>query len=400
MTQGPWETRRRETSDGPAPLLVRRRPRSCLERSVTLRPSASPRWPRLDRARPCVRRHRPVCGGKAYARDGVGAAGPIAVTRTLVTGAAGFLGSHLVDRLLAEGDTVWGMDNLSTGSLRNLSDARTVDRFRWIQGDVTRIDRIPKADRYFHLASPASPDAYLRRPIETLRANSEGTYRVLEAARRHDAITVITSTSEIYGDPEIHPQNEAYWGHVNPIGVRSCYDEGKRYAEALAMAYRRRYDLDVRISRVFNTYGPRMAPDDGRVVSNFVVQALEGRPFTIHGTGRQVRSYCFVSDLVDGLLRLASAPSPVPTPMNLGNPQPMTVLETAKRVAKVLGVRPIFDRAPARADDPYQRCPDIALARRILRWEPQVPFERGVELTAAYFRTLPSRRRHRSRPTG
>jgi nucleoside-diphosphate-sugar epimerase len=304
----------------------------------------------------------------------------------VVTGAAGFLGSHLVDRLLESGDSVLGIDNLSTGRLANLADARQKARFRFRRADLIRIRKLPTAEGYFHLASPASPPAYQRDPIGTLRVNAEGTLAVLEAARRSDASVILASTSEVYGDPEIHPQAEGYWGHVNPIGTRSCYDEGKRYSEALAMAYRRKYALDVRIARIFNTYGPRMDLDDGRVISNFIVQGLKGEPFTLYGNGKQTRSFCYVSDLTDALARLARASPSVPTPMNLGNPRELTVRETARLAARVLGIPFRFRNLPLPEDDPRRRSPDISRAHRYLRWAPKVPLEEGLKRTAEDFR--------------
>jgi UDP-glucuronate decarboxylase len=310
------------------------------------------------------------------------------VGSVVVTGAAGFLGSHLVDRLLERRAEVWGVDNLSTGARVNLSEALRKSRFHFTKVDLVRTRALPRAGRYYHLASPASPRAYQEDPLGTLRVNAEGTRTVLESARRNDGRTLIASTSEVYGDPEVHPQPETYWGHVNPVGVRSCYDEGKRYAEALAMSYRRMYGMDIRIARIFNTYGPRMDPDDGRVVSNFIVQGLRGQPFTIYGTGSQARAFCYVSDLVDGLLRLMSARRGTPTPMNLGNPREFRVIDTARLVARALRVPFRLRRLPLPPDDPRQRSPDITLARRHLRWEPRVSFEQGLELTTEYFRRI------------
>lgn len=321
-------------------------------------------------------------------RLGILADCPPGVTAVVVTGAAGFLGSNLVDALLRGGSEVVGIDNLSTGRSMNLDRARGSPGFRFLRGDLTRTPRLPRADRYYHLASPASPPAYQQRPVATLRVNAEGTYRVLEAARRSDARVLLTSTSEVYGDPAVHPQPEAYWGHVNPIGPRSCYDEGKRFAEALAVAYRREYGLDVRIARVFNTYGPRMDPKDGRVVSNFIVQTLQGRPLTIYGTGSQTRSFCFVSDLIRGLRLLMRARTGVVTPMNLGNPEEFTVRELAERVGRAVGTRVHLSFRPLPEDDPRQRSPDIRLAQRALRWSPRVPLDQGLRMTAAYFRGI------------
>jgi UDP-glucuronate decarboxylase len=320
------------------------------------------------------------------------------LTETVVTGAAGFLGSHLVDSLLKDGWGVYGVDNLSTGRQINLEMARSDARFKFRDADITTISRLPRADRYFHLASPASPVAYQIDPVDTLLTNSVGTHRVCEAARRSDGRVVLASTSEVYGDPKVHPQSEAYWGHVNPIGTRSCYDEGKRYAEALAAAYRRRYGLDIRIARIFNTYGPRMLPNDGRVISNFIVQGLRGEPLTIYGRGEQTRSFCYVSDMVRALRLLMDAPAGVPTPMNLGNPHEVTVRKTAKLVARMLGGSSQVEFRPRPEDDPMQRFPDISRAKQYLHWSPRVPLEKGLSKTVAYFRSLgltPSGRRGR-----
>jgi nucleoside-diphosphate-sugar epimerase len=291
-----------------------------------------------------------------------------------------------VDAHLGRGDTVVGVDNLSTGRLQNLSQARLANRFEFIRRDISKSDKLPRADWFYHLASPASPPAYQRDSIGTLLVNSVGTQHVLEAARRCDGGVLIASTSEVYGDPEVHPQREDYWGHVNPIGPRSCYDEGKRFGEALASAYRRTHGLDVRLARVFNTYGPRMDPKDGRVVSNLLIQGLTGQPFTVFGDGYQTRSFCYVDDLIAGMLRLKRVRPTPPTPINLGNPAEFTVNSLVRVVAKVLGVPIRIRRFRLPEDDPRQRRPDISLARRYLRWEPKVVLERGLALTADYFR--------------
>lgn len=305
-----------------------------------------------------------------------------------MTGGAGFLGSHLVDSLLAKGWDVVGVDNLVTGRRANLTAALRCDRFRFQRADLSRLRQLPRAARYYHLASPASPPAYQRDPVGTLLVNSVGTHRVLEAARRSDGRVLLASTSEVYGDPEVHPQSESYWGHVNPVGPRGCYDEGKRYAEALAMAYRRAYGLDIRVARIFNTYGPRMDPADGRVISNFIVQGLRGEPLTIYGRGQQTRSFCYVSDLVRGLRLLMDAAPSVPTPMNLGNPREFTVRSTAELVARTLGIRLRAEFRPLPEDDPKQRSPNIRRAKRYLRWSPRISFEKGLAKTVAYFRSL------------
>lgn len=307
---------------------------------------------------------------------------------TVVTGGAGFVGSHLVDLLRSEGRKVVAVDDLSTGRLSNLAEARRDPRFRLVRADLVQLKRLPRSDRYYHLASPASPPAYLADPVGTLLVNSTGTYRVLEAARRADARVLLASTSEVYGDPARHPQDEAYWGHVNPVGPRSCYDEGKRFAEAMAAAYRRRYGLDVRIARIFNTYGPRMAPTDGRVISNFVAQGLRGEPFTVYGRGTQTRSFCYVTDLVDGLHRLMEAAPGVPSPMNLGNPREFTVRRTAELVARAIGLPARFRFRPLPEDDPKQRSPSIRLAEKHLGWTPRVPLEEGLRMTLPYFRSV------------
>lgn len=317
--------------------------------------------------------------------------------RVIVTGAAGFLGSHLVEALLEKGLEVVGIDNLSTGRTRNLRRARELGRFRLLRLDLRTEKTLPKAEAYFHLASPASPPAYQRDPVGTLRVNGIGSLAILEAARRNDARVLISSTSEVYGDPQVHPQTEDYWGHVNPIGLRSCYDEGKRFAEASAMAYRRQYGLDVRLARIFNTYGPRMDPEDGRVISNFIVQGLRGRTLTVYGDGLQTRSFCFVSDLIRGLVSLGYARSSVPTPMNLGNPNEFTILQVARLISRMLGVTLRERHMPLPADDPRQRCPDIGLARHSLNWRPIVPLEQGLAQTIAYFRETLSEGRARSR---
>lgn len=320
--------------------------------------------------------------------------------RSLVTGAAGFLGSHLVDRLLREGHDVVGVDNLSTGRATNLYEARLQKRFRLVRADVTRGLRMRGAlTHVWHFASLASPPDYFAHPIETLRVGAEGTHHALELARRTDAVFVLASTSEVYGDPEVSPQPETYWGRVNPVGLRSCYDESKRYAEALTMAHRRVHGTDTRIARIFNTYGPRMRLHDGRVVPNLIGQALRGEPLTIHGDGRQTRSFCYHSDLIEGLVRLARRGDGEPT--NLGNPHEVTINAFARRIQRLAGARgPLIHTAP-RADDPPRRRPDIRRARRMLGWSPRVPLEEGLQLTWDHFhstiRPHPSRRSARGR---
>jgi UDP-glucuronate decarboxylase len=304
-----------------------------------------------------------------------------------VTGGAGFVGSHLVDALLSAGSPVVVVDNLVTGREKNLKPALASGRCEVIRADLTVVSELPLSRGIFHLASPASPPGYQSRPIETLWVNAAGTRNVLEAARRSNCRVVLASTSEVYGDPEVHPQTETYWGSVNPVGVRSCYDEGKRFSEALSMAYRRVHRVDVRIARIFNTYGPRMDPNDGRVVSNFVTQALEGRPLTVYGAGTQTRSFCYVSDLVRGLVALMEVdPIPEGGPVNLGNPTETSVADLARIVAELTGVRLEVENGPMPADDPRRRCPDISRAREYLGWSPQVPLHDGLRATVEHFR--------------
>ncbi len=307
--------------------------------------------------------------------------------RFVVSGAAGFIGSHLCDRLIAENHSVTGIDNLLTGSLRNIAHLAGNPAFRFIQQDVTGDVPVEgSVDAVLHLASPASPKDYMRYPIETLEVGSAGTRNMLELARRWNARFLLTSTSECYGDPLIHPQRETYWGHVNPVGPRSCYDESKRYAEALSMAYHRVHGLRTNIARIFNTYGPRMQLDDGRVVPAFIDQALSGHPVTIFGDGSQTRSFCYVSDLVEGLYRLMFSDERYP--VNLGNPAEMTIREFAEQVCRLTGAKCAVEHRPLPEDDPKKRRPDIAKARTLLGWEPRVPLEEGLRLTIDYFRSL------------
>jgi nucleoside-diphosphate-sugar epimerase len=287
--------------------------------------------------------------------------------------------------LLDRGWSVVGVDNLSTGDERNLAPLRSNPRFRFLRRDLRRPTRLPDCDAVFHLASPASPPRYQEDPIGTLEVNAVGTAHLLAHARAQNARFVITSTSEVYGDPEVHPQPETYWGHVNPIGIRSCYDEGKRFAEALTVAWQRQRGSDVRIARVFNTYGPNMDPADGRAVSNFMVQAWTGTPITVHGNGRQSRSFCYVDDLVRGLLALHDAPR-VDGPVNLGNPRgEVTLIDLARRVRRVTGSASPIVFVKRSTDDPEQRRPDIRRARRLLGWAPTVSLEDGLQRTSAYF---------------
>jgi dTDP-glucose 4,6-dehydratase len=305
----------------------------------------------------------------------------------VISGAAGFIGSHLCDRLLSEGHQVLGLDNLITGSLRNINHLRNEPRFEFRECDVTRPFEVDgSVDGVLHLASLASPKDYLEHPIETLESGSTGTQRMLELARDHGARFLLTSTSECYGDPLEHPQKETYWGNVNPVGMRSCYDESKRYAEAITMAYHRVYGLRTNIARIFNTYGPRMALNDGRVVPAFVDQALRGEPLKVYGDGSQTRSFCYVSDLVDGLVRLSRSEERYP--VNLGNPAEMTILEFAEKIQRFVGTNLPIVFQPLPADDPKQRQPDITKAKEILGWEPRVGLDEGLRETVAYFREI------------
>jgi len=306
--------------------------------------------------------------------------------RHLVSGAAGFLGSHLCDRLLADGGEVVGLDNLITGSGRNIEHLGSNTKFRFREFDVTRpIEEEERFDQVWHLASLASPKFYLRYPIETLESGSTATRNMLEVARRDNARFLVTSTSECYGDPLEHPQAETYWGNVNPVGLRSCYDESKRYAEAMTMAYHRTHGVRTNIARIFNTYGPRMALDDGRVVPAFLDQALRGEPLTVFGDGSQTRSFCYVSDMVEGLIRLANSEERYP--VNLGNPVELTILEFAERIRRLVGVNAPIVHKELPSDDPKRRQPDIGKAKRVLGWEPKVGLEEGLRETVAYFKS-------------
>lgn len=304
--------------------------------------------------------------------------------RVLVTGAAGFLGSHLTDRLLADGNIVLGVDNLSTGDLENLVHLRHEPAFSFEQRDICEPFDPGPVDYVFNFASPASPPQYMRLGIETLRAGSLGTENLLRIAENSNAPFLHASTSECYGDPLDHPQAESYWGNVNPIGPRSVYDEGKRYAEALVMAYNRYRNVNTHLVRIFNTYGPRLNPEDGRVISNFVTQALRGVPLTIYGDGSQSRSFCYVSDLIEGIVRLSRTEEHLP--VNIGNPSEFTVLECAQTVLEVTGSSSEMRYEPALEDDPSRRRPDITRARELLGWEPRIDLREGLELTLPYFR--------------
>lgn len=305
--------------------------------------------------------------------------------RAVVTGGAGFLGSHLCDLLIEKGWEVLCMDNLVTGSDTNVSHMLSHPRFRFVRQDVTRYIEVPgPVDAVLHFASPASPPDYLKLPIQTLKVGALGTHNALGLALAKKAKFMLASTSECYGDPEVSPQPETYWGRVNPIGPRGVYDEAKRFAEALAMAYHRSHGLDTRIVRIFNTYGPRMRLNDGRALPNFLYQALSGEPITVYGDGKQTRSFCYVSDLLDGIYRLLE--SEEHEPVNIGNPHEITILEFAERVRSLVGATTPIVFRPLPQDDPKQRCPDITKARRILHWEPKVNLEEGLKLTYEYFR--------------
>jgi len=308
----------------------------------------------------------------------------MASRRALVTGGAGFLGSHLCDALLGEGYAVLAVDNLLTGRLANIAHLRSEARFEFVEQDVCDPMACGAVDYVFHFASPASPVDYAAHGIETLRVGSYGTFEALEMARRCGAKFMMASTSECYGDPLVHPQTESYWGHVNPIGPRSVYDEAKRFSEAVTMAYHRYYKVDTRILRIFNTYGPRMQINDGRVVPNFMWQALRGEVLTVYGDGSQTRSFCYVSDEIDGIVRLAR--SSEHEPVNVGNPTEFTILECARKVIAVTDSTSTIQFEALPEDDPKQRRPDITKARRLLGWEPKVDLESGLKLSLDYFR--------------
>ena len=305
--------------------------------------------------------------------------------RALVTGGAGFLGSHLCDALLGDGYQVVAADNLLTGRLSNIEHLRNDSRFEFLQQDVCEAIQCGAVDYVFHFASPASPVDYAAHGIETLKVGSYGTFEALAVARRHGAKFMMASTSECYGDPLVHPQIESYWGHVNPIGPRSVYDEAKRFSEAVTMAHHRYYKVDTRILRIFNTYGPRMQINDGRVVPNFMCQALRGEDLTVYGDGSQTRSFCYVSDEVDGIMRLSR--SSEHEPVNIGNPTEFTILECAQKVIAVCGSKSKIQFEPLPQDDPKQRRPDITKARKLLGWEPKVELDAGLKLSREYFRS-------------
>jgi dTDP-glucose 4,6-dehydratase len=305
--------------------------------------------------------------------------------RVVVTGAAGFLGSHLSDRLIAEGHHVVGLDNLVTGDVRNIAHLAGHDRFRFIVHDVTEYIYLDGAvDAILHFASPASPIDYLQIPIQTLKVGALGTHKALGLARAKKARFLLASTSEVYGDPLVHPQPETYWGNVNPVGPRGCYDEAKRFGEAMTIAYRNFHQVETRIVRIFNTYGPRMRANDGRIVPSLIGQALRGEPLTVFGDGSQTRSFCFVSDLIEGIYRLLL--SEVVDPVNIGNPSEMTVMQFAETIQRLTGTRSTIVHKPLPTDDPKQRRPDITKAKALLGWEPKVNLEDGLAATIDYFR--------------
>jgi UDP-glucuronate decarboxylase len=310
-----------------------------------------------------------------------------ATQRILVTGGAGFLGSHLCERLLAGGHDVVCADNLFTGTKRNIAHLLGNPRFEFVRHDVT-FPLYLEVDRIWNLACPASPIHYQHDPVQTTKTSVHGAINMLGLAKRLRARIFQASTSEVYGDPQVHPQPESYWGHVNTIGPRSCYDEGKRCAETLFFDYHRQHGLEIKVARIFNTYGPRMHPNDGRVVSNFIVQALRNQPITIYGEGQQTRSFCYVDDLIEAFMRFMDTPPDFPGPLNLGNPGEFTIRQLAEQVIALTGSRSTLAFRPLPADDPTQRQPDIRLAREKLGWEPAIPLQQGLQKTIAYFDAL------------
>lgn len=307
--------------------------------------------------------------------------------RTLVTGGAGFLGSHLIDRLIARGDEVLCVDNLFTGDKRNLDHLVSHPRFEFMRHDVC-FPLFVEVDEIWNLACPASPIHYQHDPVQTTKTSVHGAINMLGLAKRLGVRIFQASTSEVYGDPHVHPQEESYWGNVNPIGIRSCYDEGKRCAETLFFDYHRQHGVDIKVARIFNTYGPRMHPSDGRVVSNFIMQALRDEPITIYGKGDQTRSFCFVDDLIDGFLALMDSEAGRPGPVNIGNPNEFTIRQLAEQVLSMTGSKATLVEQPLPQDDPMQRKPDIGLAREWLGWEPKVQLAEGLQRTIDYFATI------------
>jgi dTDP-glucose 4,6-dehydratase len=310
-------------------------------------------------------------------------------THSIVTGGAGFIGSHLVDRLLDEGHRVTVVDSLVTGRQGNLESARTDERFRFLDHDLNDPLHLDEdVDRIYHLASPASPDDYHNRPIHTMKVGAQGTLHMMGMAREHDARVLVTSTSEVYGDPEVNPQDEGYWGNVNPIGPRGVYDEAKRFAEALTMAYHRKHGLDTRIARIFNTYGPRMRPHDGRAIPTFLRQSLSSEPITVYGDGQQTRSFCYVDDTVEGLVRLMEEGDE--EPVNLGNPDERTILDLAEIIRDIADAESEITFHPLPENDPQVRCPDIDRARMKLDWEPKTTLRKGLERMLGEVRDHPA----------
>ena len=307
--------------------------------------------------------------------------------RILVTGGAGFLGSHLIDRLLADGHEVLCADNLFTGTKRNIDHLHGHSRYEFLRHDIT-FPLFVELDEIYNLACPASPIHYQHDPVQTTKTSVHGAINMLGLARRLKCRIFQASTSEVYGDPSVHPQSESYWGNVNPIGPRSCYDEGKRCAETLFFDYHRQHGLEVKVARIFNTYGPRMHPRDGRVVSNFIVQAIKGEPITLYGDGSQTRSFCYVDDLIDGFVRLMDSPAEFTGPVNLGNPGEFTIRALAEKVLAVTGSRSELEFRPLPVDDPKQRQPDITLAKSRLGWSPTVTLDQGLPATVAYFKSM------------
>jgi len=307
--------------------------------------------------------------------------------RILLTGAAGFLGSHLLKKLLNLDHKLIGIDDLSSGSRENIKNLESNPNFTFVRHDIRKPINV-EVDAILNFACPASPVAYQKDPVRTIETNFLGMINLLHLAKETGAMVIQASTSEIYGDPKESPQQEEYWGNVNPIGIRSCYDEGKRAAETLCFDYKRQYDLDTRVLRIFNTYGPNMSQSDGRVVSNFIVQALKNDPITIYGTGDQSRSFCYVSDLVDGIYKLLTLSTPIQTPINLGNPNEFTVLELAKSIIEITGSKSeiIYKQLPQ--DDPKQRKPDISKAKKLLGWQPEIQLQEGLEKTVHYFKSV------------
>jgi len=305
----------------------------------------------------------------------------------LVTGGAGFLGSHLCDKLLEQGHEVLCVDNLFTGTKRNIDHLHGHPRFEFMRHDIT-FPLYVEVDEIYNLACPASPIHYQHDPVATTKTSVHGAINMLGLAKRLKARIMQASTSEVYGDPEVHPQTESYWGHVNPIGIRSCYDEGKRCAETLFFDYHRQHKLEIKVARIFNTYGPRMHPNDGRVVSNFIVQALQNKPITVYGNGSQSRSFCYIDNMIDGFIKLMESPAGFTGPVNLGNPNEFTIRELAEKVIAMTGSKSEIVEKPLPSDDPTQRQPNISLAREKLGWEPSIQLEQGLVQTIAYFQEL------------